>query len=71
MSKDPIVVFLASACEDFRESDKMWIHVNRLKQDIGYTPYSVISRENGMVPLSFEEWLQFYGQIPSFNPPRI
>lgn len=60
MSRGPILVFIESACEDYMERDKMWIHVSRLKQDIGYTPYLFEAKAAGIIPLTFEQWLKTY-----------
>ena len=52
-----LIEFSVRAARDFTESDKMFMHMDYLKQKIGYNAYLVKAKQDSIEPLTFEKWL--------------
>lgn len=52
------VEFAVRADRDYTECDKMFLHLEHLKQRVGYSAYLVDAKQSGAIPLTFAEYLR-------------
>ena len=47
-----------SVDRDYTERDKMYMHLGRHKQDVGYNAYLIDAKQSGSKPLTLEQYLR-------------
>ena len=57
VERDALREFAIRANSDYMECDKMFIHIGRLKQQIGYNKYLIETKRSGINPMTFEQYL--------------